>query len=235
MTNLLSSLTGLFFGVPFALMVLTRLSGAQTELLEQRAVRRLAERVTADFNADLAEFSQKAPLRDDSSSLKELVREWKESLAAAEIICRRALMPPDAGQPRVQSTMEDAATALNAVISLRPFAEVNYRDLEPILRVLKARWAELDREVRVRAAEVGLGWVPYSFRAAVSGALKEELFLYVTTDTSPLNNADILGQVNAFLDNESGDRKAAADLWAAVTASDEIRRSIGVPPRGNHP
>jgi hypothetical protein len=237
LTNLLSSLTGLFFGVPFALMVLTRLSGAQADLIEQRAVRRLAERATENFNAELIEFRQTAPLRGDSSSLKELAREWKESIATAERMCRSALMQPDAGQPRAQLAMEDAATAIDAAMSLRPFADnLRVRDLEPILRVLKVQWTELDREVRVRAAEVGLDWVSHSYRAAVADALRENLFLHFTSiDQTLRNDADIFRRLDEFLDDGNYERKAADALWAAVTAPDEIRSFVGVPLLRHHP
>ncbi|MCX4725986.1 hypothetical protein [Streptomyces sp. NBC_01306] len=125
LTNLVSSLTGLMFAVPFALVVLSRLSETHAELAERRAAIRFGERTVRNFLAILVPV--KSALRDelmafvhpDRSDMQQLLDEIKEKLrqydAILESVEERWRVVSDQAMPRLAEVgmrleMESSAT-----------------------------------------------------------------------------------------------------------------------------
>ncbi|MBZ9645644.1 YqaE/Pmp3 family membrane protein, partial [Streptomyces sp. PSKA30] len=215
LTNLCSSFTGVLFGVPFALIVVSRLTDAQTEILEQRAGRRLVHKAVNDFEEAIrAVFpepnSQPGPdgLLDLISARYSEAYRKLESAHAAYIAAEDQLPEPFQETPdeRFERPMEEIApdlalvmeNARSAVIELNGlFQQLVLPDRDQLLHEwgahVRARWKELDTEVRVRAMELGLPWISHEVRHKTS----------TTIDT-----------VERIPEGEKTDYANTTDLWA---------------------
>ncbi|MFF1725501.1 hypothetical protein [Streptomyces sviceus] len=249
-TNLASSLTGLLFGVPFALFVLSRLAGAQADLDEQRGVRRLVDRATQDFDAAVSRIFADTVLRAPLP-LRQLVQEWRETIAPLSDLLEEALTQREqaeaqqfgSGDAASQGAMDAAAAGLNTAIGtrpLRPLAAEEQAAWAATWGALEARWSELDREVRVRAAEVGLAWLSHEHRAAITDGLVStvrssgSVFLSRESVAAP-NYGDVwdglygMGQVGAVFGVQE-EKEAAEFLWALLTVSEKIKEAVSAEP-----
>lgn len=65
LTNLVSALTGAFFGIPFVLLVLQRITDHQAEQLEKKHVQRLAERASRQFMSSVKRITGPTSGYDD--------------------------------------------------------------------------------------------------------------------------------------------------------------------------
>jgi hypothetical protein len=185
-TNLLSSLTGLLFGVPFALLVLTRLSAAQADFAEQRGARRLVERATRDLDQTVYEIFERVGLAGQAD-LERRLEEWKQNHESAKNIISQALefwrreaseqnCPPEElqGSTEAITLMDTALTAARAALPGLPESMDINEDREKLIErrvMIQARWEEIDREIRVLAIEAGLDWIPHETRTKISAIL----------------------------------------------------------------
>jgi hypothetical protein len=243
LTNLFSSLTGLFFGVPFALLVLSRLTAAQADVVERRGVRRLIERVTGEFDSMRDAVFESARLRSHDQRA-DLVREWRDALREAkqsldvalerwETETREAGVPAWSPGPQFQASastqaaLEAAADAVNGARSLRPYARPDASDWpewEGNRKMLEARWMELNREVRERAKEIGLDWVSFGTQRVLDDDIPDHSrwrFCWKQEEeVAPTYRS--LREVNV-----EGETRSAAMVWELLTVSEQIRRVTG--------
>ncbi|MEU7017126.1 hypothetical protein AB4225_35165 [Streptomyces sp. 2RAF24] len=179
LTNLMSSFTGLLFGIPVALAVISHLGSTQAEAIERRAVRRQASLAAADFQRMVrSPFS--SSVQNPESSLRSLAEKARRlELKAQEL--RDALAPGSSKRGREES---DKALIRDALESLVAFCSACEDSLEfsgetdeTIWSVLVAsQWRVLDSEIRPRATDVGLSWLPSekSFRIGHSVAVVQQ-------------------------------------------------------------
>ncbi|MFF5004698.1 hypothetical protein ACFY3G_17930 [Streptomyces phaeochromogenes] len=150
LTNLLSSVTSLLFGVPTALIILGQLGAHQAEALERRAVRRRARLAIDRFRQALLRLFS----HDDLERLHETLRQlfgatyqWSEAL--------KSLGEDEASRRALLDAIANRHPLIEACLKLRrPLDIGEWRD------ELLLRWRQLDDEIRPRVEDAGLHWVP---------------------------------------------------------------------------
>ncbi|MGQ4722521.1 hypothetical protein [Streptomyces tunisiensis] len=170
LTNLASSLTSLLFGLPFALLVFNSLGEAQAQRREERRVRAL-------IRPEINELENLLLRRFRVSSLDELQHRcsgMRQGLAAASYQGR------DTRQLTVMFenlyTPRDAAdNPLTGEPGLRVHADW--------ARSFRAQWEFLDNDLRPRAVQAGVEWIPHSWSAHVRAT--------VVTLESPDNSINV--------------------------------------------
>ncbi|MEW2580542.1 hypothetical protein [Streptomyces syringium] len=245
LTNLFSSLTGLLFGVPFALLVLSRFAQAQADVVERREVRRLIERVTRDFDSALDEVFEGSRLRSQEVAVKDIVREWRAALPGAEqlrgAIGQWATEAHEAGlQPwnpgpqfrasaSAQAALEAAVAAVNRARSLRPYARLcpaEWPEWNWKRKLLQGRWMELNREVRQRVKENGLDWVSTETMAVLDDGIRDHgLWRHCWKPEEVEPTYSTLIRVAVLEADE--EIRSAEMVWELLTVSEQIRRVTG--------
>lgn len=158
LTNLVSSLTSLCFGVPAALLVFSHLGNAQEEAKATARSRAHAAQEIAEYEAALLEpFTAQ-----DVAELKSKVQDLRRTLAVVR------LRANDEEPAREQATLEffQKLRDLLQVSGRRPlvdFGMLPRAELWPEMRKWQTRvtsqWRILDEEVRPRVSEAGLPWL----------------------------------------------------------------------------
>jgi len=158
LTNLFSSLTSLLFGVPTALLLINSIGEAQAQAREQRRVR-------AAVRPEVQELEALLLRRFRVGSLDELQQRCsgiRQGLAQASQ--RRQDIRPlidmfaDFYEPR-----DAAGNSLSR--------EASRQEQVVWVRSLRAQWEFLDNDLRPRAVQAGIEWVPHQW----SGRVKEDM------------------------------------------------------------
>ncbi|WP_406291986.1 hypothetical protein [Embleya sp. NBC_00896] len=158
--NVFSSLTGLLFGVPFALFVLNALGKDQAERSEQRAVLVLARQVADDFHRTV----QSCIRPSAEASIASLVTKADEFYEHAVTNTVAARTRPGRGvRARQVSTdvWEQALTAGCAFVE-QVAAATNLSTSKQAARwaaMVESEWRFLDRDIRVRLVAAGCPWL----------------------------------------------------------------------------
>ncbi|WP_189817005.1 hypothetical protein [Streptomyces olivaceoviridis] len=160
LTNLISSLTSVMFGIPTALLLLGYLSNAQAEALQKQQVRRRARR-------DIDAFQQ-VLLRPFSASDLASLRTQKTDLDHA-VTALRAVPRIEGAHRRPLEEVREAITAW--VDQVRPL-EANYQQAlasmtsqavglhaSPWIEDLQAHWEQLDQGLRFQMSEADQAWL----------------------------------------------------------------------------
>ncbi|MER5379993.1 hypothetical protein ABT040_06885 [Streptomyces sp. NPDC002688] len=240
LTNLLSSLTGLLFGVPFALLVLSRLTSAQADIAEQRGVRRLVERSLREFDAAVHAVFEGSD-HCGYANLEEAVHAWRQTAqrAAERLMAAEELIRVKMSEQALDSTGDlpvdnELRAALDTADAAMRAARVYFYSAPPRtdmleeIRELRARWEVLDQETRVRAAEVGLSWVSHGVRASITKGCSGSgpnvwpaIFATPSNEQRPLTPSTL--QAHKYSTRVLG---TAEFLWNLLTVSRRIREVI---------
>ncbi|WP_433444534.1 hypothetical protein [Nonomuraea sp. CA-141351] len=176
LTNLLSSLTGVLFGIPFALIVLQQVAAHQAEQMERTVFKRLARR---EFSS-ITEALDRLYVRDDESRLQQLEDLLKNGIRALQSHAEDADDEPrrrhdrgggdvarDSIEDRVRSVarFDEALTLWKAVIEDQEKCD---RLWESALRT--ARY--IDDHIGPRYLELDIPWVPAADRGGLSSTLE---------------------------------------------------------------
>ncbi|MGW6927530.1 hypothetical protein ACWGA9_40785 [Streptomyces sp. NPDC054950] len=138
LTNLASSITGLFFGVPFALIVLSRLGEAQAEISEKREVRRFAARTGRELRRSVMEIVQPPLQSDPLLALDHISAELEQTI-------------PDDDEDLGEIVFDKVLRLLQESFHLQQAAVWAGK--------AAAHWRTLDEDVRPRLAETDLQWI----------------------------------------------------------------------------
>ncbi|WP_326650481.1 hypothetical protein [Streptomyces sp. NBC_01750] len=166
LTNLLSSLTGLLIGVPFALAVLSHLADAQAEAGARRECRR---RVTAAVDRFLNTFME-GFVSDDTIEVEEALPD----LRMAHEQLRRFLQQDVPDDPAVRTAdariLREHLDALDAM-RRRTYACDAARKHQWVTQLIQC-WARLDNDIRPQAEDLGLRWLSPRVHAELANAMK---------------------------------------------------------------
>ncbi|MFI7299253.1 hypothetical protein ACWCY6_17495 [Streptomyces sp. 900105755] len=152
LTNLLSSMTSVLFGIPTALVVLGWLNTHQAETQARLSIRRRAKkgaaRVRDALNLRVAE--------DVRANLPSAFERASDANDQARMALQRYRQRSDS--ERYEVLRETAAARDNALTALFP-ANPSYRDSEWFNEIILS-WRSLDEDVRPRLEELDLRWLP---------------------------------------------------------------------------
>jgi hypothetical protein len=159
LTNLISSLTSVMFGIPTALLVLGYLGNAQAEALQKQQIRRRARR-------DIDAFQQ-VLLRPFSAADLRSLRVQKTNLDTALTALRRVRLTsiaPGQGSHEIGQAVDtwlDRIRPLEAAYQ-RMLTGMTSQAVGPQalwLDDLQAHWEELDQGLRFQMAEADQAWL----------------------------------------------------------------------------
>ncbi|OXM64979.1 hypothetical protein [Amycolatopsis vastitatis] len=215
-TNVFSSLTAAFFGIPLALIVLQRLGVAQAEAVEARAARRLAATVAEDL-ASAAPRLHPGPLselrRAEAELLKveraaqEAIRQWDSTQDEESLRPLRELL--------ADGTLDGALADFRSAI--RPG-----RQAIPAVAEVSAHWSFLNTTVRSRLLETGGTWLAAPLAARIDGMVK-----LVTADPyldGWLRDLDMaIRRFHAASDLST----ALRHLWTQLEIGSELAEAVG--------
>ncbi|MEU5712579.1 MULTISPECIES: hypothetical protein [Streptomyces] len=159
LTNLISSLTSVMFGIPTALLVLGYLSNAQAEALQKQQIRRRARRDIEAFQQVLLRPFSAADLR----SLRAQKTDLDRALTALRRVRPVSFAPGQGSYDTGQAvdTWLDQVRPLEAayqqVLTGMTSQAVGLRALW--LDDLQAHWEELDQGLRFQMAEADQAWL----------------------------------------------------------------------------
>ena len=148
LSNTVSELTCTAFGVPVALIMLQRLASLETDAAESRSARRMARRVSADF-----ETAAQALAKDGIAGMRaarECLRNLLESLVPNGDYWRSAAAPRLRYQPYVDAIEE----------AMKKVDELFGPELKPRLAEVAALWSILTTESRFRLLDTDNEWLP---------------------------------------------------------------------------
>ncbi|MET9901199.1 hypothetical protein [Streptomyces sp. NPDC006446] len=161
-TNLLSSLTGLMFGIPLALFVLARLSKDQADVNDRADGCKQAEIAVNGFVA--AWHTGVAPMGRSERSNR--LDEWR---SAATYVRRQAeeTWPQDHDARRqmareLYEAVEERNTARDAALDTN--------DRQVWITLILQQWQRIDRDLQPRLVRAGLPWLSASADVALRNA-----------------------------------------------------------------
>ncbi|WP_225826213.1 hypothetical protein [Streptomyces naphthomycinicus] len=159
LTNLISSLTSVMFGIPTALLVLGYLSNAQAEALQKQQIRRRARRDVDAFQQVLLRPFAAA----DLASLRARKSDLDRALAALRRV-RPVSFAPGQGTYEISQAVEtwlDQVRPLEAAYQ-QALTAMTAQTAGPQalwLDDLQAHWEELDQGLRFQMAEADQAWL----------------------------------------------------------------------------
>ncbi|MFF7641790.1 hypothetical protein [Streptomyces canus] len=175
LTNLVSSVTSLCFGVPAALLVFSHLGDTQTLAREAARAKLRATREIDEFRAVLlqpfaASDLDELGVRIDEASraltgMRRARRKTEEEKAAAAVAVQNAL---NAVLP-IPERVRTSRLYLERFRGREHWSQ-SMRHWEPLL---EAQWKVLDDEVRPRMTEASLDWIASPVGAAARQAIKQ--------------------------------------------------------------
>ncbi|MFA3839505.1 hypothetical protein [Streptomyces aureus] len=163
LTNLISSLTSLMFGVPTALLIITHLGNYQTEALEKRQV---ARRVRAEL-----EVLEQALLQNLGPDSVLYVRQRLAALKRTTLAILDHL-PPE-GEAMTESLFESQVTHVRICqhILERLFSDRDREKFNKWMNEIQAQWKVLDEDVRPSVANTGNPWITLAKGSEARNAL----------------------------------------------------------------
>ncbi|MDQ0847534.1 hypothetical protein [Streptomyces sp. V1I6] len=174
LTNLVSSVTSLLFGVPTALIVLVHLGDAQTEALERRKLQRRAASEASAF----WELTVRHLRSTEMTELKPHLRRLAALADRMQDIYDREDPADDEARNRrdaeVEGVKEEIRATAREVMQWPDTLEAALKDFESWAAEMQAQWDLLDQEVRPRIAEMGEPWLPAQ-QTATTRRLASEL------------------------------------------------------------
>lgn len=163
LTNLASSFTSLLFGVPVALLVLSRLTDAQAEAtLRRQVVRRARGSVQSlhDTVMQRCRTSDPATLAAELLLLRDKNREMQDKLSTPR--------PQRAALQDLANLAEERNNLWDQICRLRLR---DARMLRLWMSTISRQWTEIE-QVRARATEAGMRWLPSNLEIRVSSAVE---------------------------------------------------------------
>ncbi|MEJ8640009.1 hypothetical protein [Streptomyces sp. MS2.AVA.5] len=165
-TNLVSSVIGLLFGVPLALLVLSYLTEAQAEDRELKQCRRYAEKTVETFLDNLMQGFKGT----DPSAIASALDQWKiENTQAPQLLRGDAPVDFDVRRQRageVYACLEARNSAQHAALSK------NTTDSLDWLAQIVQNWDRLDSDIRPRVELLGIRWLPAKVYADLAAGVR---------------------------------------------------------------
>ncbi|MFK4123693.1 hypothetical protein [Streptomyces longwoodensis] len=194
--NLVSSLTSLCFGVPAALLVFSHLGNAQEEARQKERARAYATHEVQEFKQTLLQPFSAADLDD----LVDQASTLRDDLRSLRLMHR--------GDPRYGPVLEGINTRWNSMLPGGPEPRDELASMERWRHRVQNQWKILNDEVRPRAVDFNLPWLPTQSNAdagqAVNGLFTEEHFPWSTGEPRPSRAAyfcqDLIGLCAAARD-----------------------------------
>ncbi|MGW8485434.1 hypothetical protein [Streptomyces sp. NPDC055886] len=163
LTNLASSFTSLLFGVPVALLVLSRLADAQAEATLRRQV---MQRASGSVQSLHEAVMQRCRASDSSTLAAELLllrdknREMQDKLSIPR--------PQRLALQDLANLAEERNNLWDQICRIRL---KDARMLRLWMSAISRQWAEIE-QVRARATEAGMRWLPSNLEVRVSSAVE---------------------------------------------------------------